>query len=100
MNIIRTTFAMPGRVQLGVTDWPMSRGRRTAASIDDAGLVAAPERRISAHLAHSRAPRRRSAFLSHSRRSAGATGTRLRAPIGGRATCYGAENRECVARLA
>jgi hypothetical protein len=38
------------------------------------------ERPESAHLAHSRAPRRRSPFRSHSRRSASAAGTRLRAP--------------------
>jgi len=38
------------------------------------------ERPASAHLAHSRAPSRRSPFRSHSGRSAGSAGTRVRAP--------------------
>jgi len=38
------------------------------------------ERPKTAHLAHSRAPRRRSPFRSHSRRSAGAAGTGQSAP--------------------
>jgi hypothetical protein len=39
-----------------------------------------PRRLLTAHLAHSRVHRLPSPFRSHSRRSAGATGTRLRAP--------------------